>query len=65
MCIHEYNAVTIILSEWMAVIWHESLFHVDEKSRDTQNLRFIFYIWPHVPSTSRNRTKGRMDDVVR
>ena len=31
---HKYNAVRIILPEWMAIIWHESLFHAGAKSRD-------------------------------
>ena len=36
-----------------------------QKSRDTQDMRFLSWVWPHVPSTSKNRTKGSMDGVVR
>ncbi len=66
MCMHKYNAVRIILPEWMAIIWHESLFHADAKSRDgLQDMRLFYYIWPEVVGNVRNRTKGSTDDVAR
>ena len=45
MCMHKYNAVRIILPEWMAIIWHESLFHAGAKSREgLQDMRLFSYI---------------------
>ena len=42
MCLHKYNAVRIILSEWMATIWYESLFYAEAKFRDIlQDMRFF------------------------
>jgi hypothetical protein len=66
MCMHKYNAVRIILPEWMAIIWHESLFHAGAKSRDgLQDMRLFSYIWPEVVGNVRNRTKGSTDGVAR
>ena len=63
---HKYNAVRIILPEWMAIIWHESLFHAGAKSRNgLQDMRLFSYIWPEVVGNARNRTKGSTDGVVR
>ena len=40
---HKYNAVEVILQEWMAIIWHESLFHTGTKSRrGLQDMRFVY-----------------------
>ena len=66
MCMHKYNAVRIILPEWMAIIWHESLFHAGAKSREgLQDMRLFSYIWPEVFGNARNRTKGSTDGVAR
>ena len=49
MCMLKYNAVRIILPEWMAVIWLDSLFHAGAKFQDgLQDMRLCSYIWPHV-----------------
>ena len=64
-CLHNYNAVRIILPEWMAIIWHESLFHAGAKSRDTADMRFFSYVWPHLLSSTGQRTHGTMDGVAR
>ena len=65
ICLHNYNAVRIILPEWMAIIWHESLFHAGTRSRDSINMRFFAYIWPRVLSNTGQRTHGSMDGVAR
>ena len=52
ICLHKYNAVRIILPEWMAIIWHESLFHAGTRSRNTADMRFFSYVWPHLPSNT-------------
>ena len=50
----------------MAIIWHESLFHVGTKSRKgLQDMRYFSYVWRDVSSDSRNRTKGSTDGVAR
>ena len=65
ICLHKYNAVRIILPEWMAIIWHESLFHAGTRSRNTEDMRFFSYVWPHLPSNTTRRTRGTMDGVAR
>lgn len=66
MCMHKYNAVRIILPEWMAIIWHEALYHAGAKSREgLQDMRLFSYIWPEVIGNRRNRTKGSTDGVSR
>ena len=66
MCMHKYSAVRIILPPWMAIIWHESLFHAGAKCRNgLQDMRYFSYIWPDVGGNSRNRTKGSTDGVAR
>ena len=58
MCMHKCNTVRIILPEWMAIIWHESLFHAGVKFRDgLHDMRLFSYIWPEVVGNSRNKTK--------
>ena len=65
-CLHNRNAVRIILPEHMAIIWHESLFHAGAKSRpDLEDLRFFSYVWPENSSKKVRRTKGTNDGVAR
>ena len=64
-CLHNYNAVRIILPEWMAIIWHEGLFHAGTRSRGTVDMRFFSYVWPHVFTRHARRTLGTMDGVAR
>ena len=45
ICLHKYNAVRIILPEWIATIWHESLFHAGAKSTEgLQDMRFFIHM---------------------
>ena len=65
LCLHNYNAVRIILPEWMCIIWHESLFHAGARSRQSIDMRFFSYVWPLLPSSTGQRTHGTMDGVAR
>ena len=65
-CLHNLNAVRIVLPEHMAIIWHESLFHAGAKSRQgLEDLRFFSYVWPENYSKKVRRTKGTSDGVAR
>ena len=61
---YKNNSVRINLPEWMTIIWHESLFHTGARSRDTQDVKLLSYIWPCVLGSSRYGTKGSMDGVA-
>ena len=67
MCMHKYNAVRIILPEWMAIIRHESLFYTGVKFRNgpQHDMRLFSYVWSHIPGNSRNRSKRSTDGVAR
>ena len=69
LCLHSCNSVRIILPEWMAIIWHETLFHGGAMSRTYPllqiDMRFFAYIWPLILNNTRNRNKGSMDGVAR
>ena len=59
-CLHKNCGIRIILPKWMAIIWHESLYHSGGKSRTRQwvitleVLRFFGYVWPKVVGNTRN-----------
>ena len=69
LCLHSNNSVRIILPEWMAIIWHEALYHGGAMSRTNPevmiDMRFFAYIWPLILNNRRNRNKGSMDGVAR
>jgi hypothetical protein len=70
-CLHKRNGIRIILPKWMAIIWHESLYHAGGKSRTRhwtitlQDMRFFGYLWPNVIGNTRNRNVGSMDGIGR
>ena len=53
----------------MCVIWHESLYYLWHKFRNTPDplldARFFSYVWPCIKNNQRNRTVGTTDDVAR
>ena len=49
----------------MAIVWHESLFHAGARSKKSVDMRFFSYVWPHLPSSTGQRTHGTMDGVER
>jgi len=70
-CLHKRCGIRIILPKWMAIIWHESLFHAGGKSRTREwiitleDMRFFGYVWPKVLGNTRNRNVGSMDGIGR
>ena len=68
-CLHKRCGIRIILPKWMAIIWHESLFHAGGKSRTREwiitleDMRFFGYVWPKVLGNTRNRNVGSMDGI--
>ena len=70
-CLHKNCGIRIILPKWMAIIWHESLYHSGGKSRTRQwvitleDMRFFGYVWPKVVGNTRNRRVGSMDGIGR
>ena len=70
-CLHNRCGIRLIFPKWMAIIWHESLYHAGGKSRTREwvitleDLRFFGYIWPQIVGNSRRRCGGSLDGIRR
>ena len=61
----------MILAKGMVAIWHESLYHSEDKSRQNPtglfklDLRLFMYFWALITNNTRNRKFGTADGVTR
>ena len=66
---HQLNRVRLQILPWMCVIWHESLYHSEAKSRNNPDplldMHFLSYFWPCIKNNWRNKKVGKIDVLAR
>ena len=69
LSIHKGNAVRLQIPKNMAIIFHESLYYAEAKTRNTPQFQpdkyFHSYVWPTDNTKTRKRSSGSNDGIAR